>query len=163
MLKDYLSEILFDAVYTTIKNCSIDEIYSQLISPPDASFGHFTFPCFFPAKAAGRSPLELAIQVADLIVTDNEKVERFQAVGPYINFTLTALFAGEAIGSKVLSGSFFDQINLDDRPSIMIEYSQPNTHKELHIGHMRNMCLGDALVRIHKYCGFKVISATFPG
>ncbi|WPU96967.1 arginine--tRNA ligase [Mucilaginibacter sabulilitoris] len=163
VLKDYLSEILFDAVYIIIKNISIDEIYNQLIPPPDTAFGHFTFPCFFLARAAGRSPLELATQIADHIATDTEKVERFAAVGPYINFTLTSLFTGEAVGSKVLSGIFFDQINLDDRPLIMIEYSQPNTHKELHVGHMRNMCLGDALVRIHKYCGFKVISATFPG
>jgi len=45
----------------------------------------------------------------------------------------------------------------------MIEYSQPNTHKELHVGHMRNLCLGDSLIKLHKYCGFDIISSTFPG
>jgi arginyl-tRNA synthetase len=45
----------------------------------------------------------------------------------------------------------------------MVEYSQPNTHKELHVGHMRNLCLGDALIRLHRYAGFNIIASTFPG
>lgn len=45
----------------------------------------------------------------------------------------------------------------------MVEFSQPNSHKELHVGHMRNACLGDALVRLFRYAGFPVISTTFPG
>jgi arginyl-tRNA synthetase len=45
----------------------------------------------------------------------------------------------------------------------MIEFSQPNTHKELHVGHMRNACLGDALVRLLRYSGYDIISTTFPG
>ena len=51
----------------------------------------------------------------------------------------------------------------DKTPKTMIEYSQPNTHKELHVGHMRNLCLGSALINLHQYAGFEVLSATFPG
>ena len=45
----------------------------------------------------------------------------------------------------------------------MIEYSQPNTHKILHVGHMRNLCLGNSLVRLNKYLGHEVIASTYPG
>ena len=45
----------------------------------------------------------------------------------------------------------------------MIEYSQPNTHKELHVGHMRNLCLGNSIVEILKYTKHKVYSVTYPG
>ena len=44
----------------------------------------------------------------------------------------------------------------------MIEYSQPNTHKEFHVGHLRNVCIGSALINIYKNCNFKVIAANYP-
>ncbi|MDI6721696.1 MAG: arginine--tRNA ligase, partial [Candidatus Aenigmarchaeota archaeon] len=45
----------------------------------------------------------------------------------------------------------------------MIEFSQPNTHKGFHIGHLRNTCIGDALVRIMRFSGHDVIAANYPG
>jgi len=45
----------------------------------------------------------------------------------------------------------------------MIEYSQPNTHKEFHVGHLRNACLGASLVNVNRYLGHKVISANYLG
>lgn len=46
---------------------------------------------------------------------------------------------------------------------VMVEYAQMNTHKELHIGHLRNVALGAALVRIMRFAGFDVIAASYPG
>jgi arginyl-tRNA synthetase len=45
----------------------------------------------------------------------------------------------------------------------MVEYSQPNTHKAFHVGHMRNVALGDALVRILEYNGHAVTAANYIG
>ena len=46
---------------------------------------------------------------------------------------------------------------------VMIEYAQMNTHKELHIGHLRNVALGAALVRIMRCAGYDVVAASYPG
>ncbi len=48
-------------------------------------------------------------------------------------------------------------------PKTMIEFSQPNTHKELHVGHMRNLCLGDSLVKLLSFSGQDILTSTFPG
>eukprot|EP00466_Bigelowiella_natans_P018627 jgi/Bigna1/50244/estExt_Genewise1.C_710042 len=45
----------------------------------------------------------------------------------------------------------------------MIEYSQPNTHKAFHVGHMRNAALGDCLVRLYDFVGHEVIAANYFG
>jgi arginyl-tRNA synthetase len=45
----------------------------------------------------------------------------------------------------------------------MIEYSQPNTNKPMHIGHARNTIIGDSLARIMKFSGFRVITANYFG
>jgi arginyl-tRNA synthetase len=46
---------------------------------------------------------------------------------------------------------------------VMIEYSQPNTHKAFHVGHMRNVALGDALVRLYRFAGHEVTAANYIG
>ena len=45
----------------------------------------------------------------------------------------------------------------------MVEFSQPNTHKEFHVGHGRNVCLGDSICRIYEYCGFDLVRANYFG
>ena len=45
----------------------------------------------------------------------------------------------------------------------MIEYSQPNTHKGFHVGHMRNVALGESLCKIYQYNGFEVIAVNYIG
>ena len=46
---------------------------------------------------------------------------------------------------------------------VMVEYSQPNTHKAFHVGHMRNVSLGDALVRLLRAHGHEVVAANYLG
>jgi arginyl-tRNA synthetase len=45
----------------------------------------------------------------------------------------------------------------------MLEFSQPNTHKPFHVGHLRNVVIGDCLVRLHRACGREVIAANYYG
>eukprot|EP01083_Nonionella_stella_P036799 100379_1 len=45
----------------------------------------------------------------------------------------------------------------------MIEYSQPNTHKAFHVGHMRNCALGDSLVRFYEKLGHHVVATNYLG
>ncbi len=46
---------------------------------------------------------------------------------------------------------------------VMVEFSQPNTHKAFHVGHLRSAILGDALARIIEFAGYEVVRANYPG
>jgi len=46
---------------------------------------------------------------------------------------------------------------------VMVEFSQPNTHKAFHVGHLRSAILGDALARILEFAGYDVVRANYPG
>ena len=46
---------------------------------------------------------------------------------------------------------------------IMVEFSQPNTHKAFHVGHLRTTVLGDAVCNILSFAGFQVIRANYIG
>jgi arginyl-tRNA synthetase len=47
--------------------------------------------------------------------------------------------------------------------TFMVEYSQPNTHKAFHVGHLRNMVLGASVCKILEHAGNKVVKANYIG
>lgn len=47
--------------------------------------------------------------------------------------------------------------------TLMVEYGQLNTHKQGHVGHLRNIALGDALANVLEFDGYSVIRATYIG
>ena len=139
-----------------------DEIYKALVEPPQSEMGDLAFGCFILAKALKKAPPQVSQEIAQNIGLDAQLVKA-QGAGPYLNLTFSPEVFGENVLVPILDGSFFKKQTLDKSPKTMIEYSQPNTHKELHVGHMRNLCLGNAIVRMLRYCGRDIISSTFPG
>lgn len=139
-----------------------DEIYKALVEPPQSDMGDLAFGCFTLAKALKKGPPQIAAEIAQNIELDSF-LQKAQAAGPYLNLTFSPAFHGEKVLEEILNRNFFKKQVLEKHPKTMIEYSQPNTHKELHVGHMRNLCLGDAIVRMFRACGREIVSATFPG
>ena len=91
------------------------------------------------------------------------EVQSISAQGPYLNFIFTSDCLGEKILRPLLKEDTLQPSKLSSPQKIMFEYSQPNTHKTLHVGHMRNLCLGNALTKILRYVGHDIITATYPG
>ena len=46
---------------------------------------------------------------------------------------------------------------------VMVEYSQPNTHKAFHVGHLRNVILGGAMANILEFAGYDTVRANYIG
>lgn len=137
-------------------------VFDLLVEPPNSEMGDLAFGVFTLAKALRKAPPVIAKELIAKIAAD-PLIESAQAAGPYVNFHLSPSVVGQLIFNQMRSGEYFKTKLLDDTPKTMVEFCQPNTHKELHVGHMRNACLGDALVRLMRYSGYSVISSTFPG
>ncbi len=160
----HLSNKISDAITIAFPGTEIpvEEIYQNISEPPNKAMGQFAFPCFPLAKALKNSPVNIAKILIENLEEDTI-VEKTQLQGPYINFFISPQAFGTEGIERILSGEYFKD-QLVERPlKIMYEYSQPNTHKELHVGHMRNLCLGNALVRMSRYIGHTVIPTTYPG
>ncbi len=141
------------------------DIYDSIGQAPNIEMAHYAFPTFRFAKALKQGPPQIAGAILDKIQEQetSKLIKDVKAQGPYLNFTLSADAYFENLISEVRSGNFFTKKLTSNEPKTMIEYSQPNTHKELHVGHMRNLCLGNALVRIKEYCDVDVHPVTYPG
>lgn len=144
---------------------SSQEVFDLLVEPPNPELGDLAFPVFALAKALKKAPPMIAKEVAEKILGGETSLlfQEVKAVGPYVNFVIKPEAYGNLILVPIRSGAYFKTRLLDQAPKSMVEFCQPNTHKELHVGHMRNACLGDSLVRLMRYSGYEIISSTFPG
>lgn len=139
---------------------------SLVAIPPNAEMGDYALPCFEFAKVLRQSPVHLAANWVPLFVAALPRFPLLQhvcAAGPYINFKLNSARVAQRLLPQIFDGSYF-QIKPQPRPiRLMVEYSQPNTHKGFHVGHLRNVSLGDALCQIYRYNGYEVIAANYIG
>ncbi len=117
------------------------------------------------AKALGRGP-NGAQEVAEAIVAalpPHPLVERVEALRGFVNFYVDIpAFANGLIGEIAARGAGWGH-GAPQTQQVMVEFAQPNTHKAVHVGHLRNIVLGDAMVRILRAAGYPVLAATYPG
>ena len=163
-LKLQASEIIIKSINKSYPEAKInlEEVYKGLGSTPNPAMGHLAFACFPLAKALRSGPPQIATKLLENI-QENPLIEKAITQGPYLNFFINTAKVAETLLPSILDHKFFSTKLKESAPKTIIEFSQPNTHKELHVGHMRNLCLGDAIIKLHRYCDYPTISTTFPG
>lgn len=158
-MKDVISNILVKALKKQGISLKKEEVEKLLEVPPTPEMGDFAFPCFFLAGKLKMSPDEIALNVREEIETFPEGIEDIQTNGSYLNFFLDR---------KAIAMSLIDEIKYygDDyggskkiNKKTMVEFPSPNTNKPLHLGHLRNMTIGESVSRILEFNGEKVIRA----
>ena len=90
-------------------------------------------------------------------------ISRVEAVKGYLNLYFeTSEYARRVVEEVLASEADFGR-GARKTERVMVEYSQPNTHHSIHIGHARTTLLGESLARIVEFAGFDTIRATYPG
>ena len=90
-------------------------------------------------------------------------VQRVEAVKGYVNLYFDNCLYAKDLVEKVLQEKTAYGRGYPKQERVMVEYSQPNTHKAFHIGHLRNVCLGSSLLNILEFAGFNTIGANYIG
>lgn len=124
----------------------------------------------FPLAAADPArqlPVPLHAQALAEALRDSIQLpagfSRMEAVRGYLNlYYETSAYARKVIGSVLASGSEYGRQQPAGKP-VMVEYSNPNTHKPLHVGHLRNVILGGSTCNILEASGKRVIRANYLG
>jgi arginyl-tRNA synthetase len=142
-------------------------VASEFILPPNPELGDLGWPVFSLAKELGKNSAELAREIATKYSTD-DKAEA-KAVGPYLNFILDKKYLAENILSEINEQK--EKYGEKKPPltppvkeggeKIVLEFSNVNTHKEYHIGHLRNICYGDAITKILTANDLEVIPVSY--
>ena len=137
---------------------TVADVRDALAAPPDPALGDLAFPCFKLAKALKKGPPIIAKELAESL---RSPLFTATAAGPYVNLRLDLGQAAAHVLPPLARGETHAPPPTGTR--VMVEYSQPNTHKAFHVGHLRNLCLGDAIVRLLRADGDTVIAANYLG
>lgn len=128
-------------------------------------------PLFTLAAAEARTGKTINVpqrsqELADLLakeITPPPGFSHIDAVKGYLNcFFSTEAFACRVIDQVLEEGMAYGKGDPTQK-RVMIEYSQPNTHKSMHVGHLRNVILGGAVSNILEFAGNEVIRANYLG
>jgi len=155
-----------------LKNQGIPDPGELQWSPiPFAGEWGISIPCFPFAALEARSGKEVQIpQRAQEIATELAEYigipagfSRVEGIKGYLNlYFSTRQFTQRVVDSVLEQGSEFGR-GIRRGEQVMVEFSNPNTHKAFHVGHLRSAILGDSISRILEFAGFDVIRANYIG
>jgi len=160
---------------------------SEFEEPPQKEMGDLAYPCFPLAKLMKKSPADVAKGLA-VSVGSGGLIASAEAVGPYVNFRLDRDAFSRAVledvigdaaaygglrkvhpSTRLRAGKEQKACPAPERSDwcggqkLIVEYGQPNTHKEVHVGHLRNFFLGLSVVRLARATGNTVITSSYIG
>jgi len=138
-------------------------LLDQVREAADPKFGDYSGTMAMAlAKRAGRKPRELAAEIALRLVSAPGYTTLFEPpgdpVGPgFINVRIR----DDALAAAVRGAVADDRLGVapvETPLTIVVDFSSPNVAKPMHVGHIRSTVLGDALARILRFRGHKVIT-----
>lgn len=138
-------KIVAEVLSSEIPELSVEEIVGLIEIPPHGLWADLAFPCFMIAKSRKQSPVQISQFLAS---TSSHESIVFSSAGPYVNASFDP-HAVQTIFSK-------QENRVSKKDLVLIESPSPNTNKPLHLGHVRNMVLGNVLARSMKKEGYDI-------
>jgi arginyl-tRNA synthetase len=135
------------------------DVEIEVTQPPNPAYGDLASAVPIRiAKEVGGKPGDVAVAIASKAMEHAKKSKYIGGVSPhlggYVNFSVNrARFICDSI-EDISHGDLGEEHGRGER--IVIEHTNVNPNKALHIGHARNLVLGDSLVRVMRYLGHDV-------
>ena len=132
-------------------------------------FGDFTtnIALILSKEIEGENSRLTADKIIVFLKENNELKEMFEDIKPagpgFINFYLNKDYLAKTLTEVVQQGEAYGKSNNNSRQRVMVEFGDPNPFKEIHIGHLRNFCIGESFSRLLETQGNEVLRANYQG
>jgi arginyl-tRNA synthetase len=165
-----VKQALQTAVIDALAKLAVSSIDVAIQDVPGDKPGDYGTPVAFTlAKSLRKNPATIAQEIVSHLQLP-AGIAKAEAVGPYINFFVDAgAFVKSVIENDMTlpkqakfevenPQSLNSQSTVQDfQPrKVIVEHTSINPNKEAHVGHLRNICLGDAMGHILKAAGYEV-------
>ena len=119
--------------------------------------GHLTLVVFPFLRMSKKGPEQTAQEIGEYLQANESSVAAFNVIKGFLNLTIASSAWIELLNGIHADKQYGIVAATDNSPLVMIECSSPNTNKPLHLGHVRNNLLGNALANIVAANGNKVV------
>ncbi len=162
-IKSLIAKILRKTLKEEGINLTEEEIEKLLETPPPSQLGDYAFPCFFLAEKLKKEPKEIALELRKKIGDIPKEIDDIKVSDAYLNFFINRKKFAESLIKEVLNKKEKFGNYVGKKEKVMIEFSQPNTHKAFHVGHIRGTSLGESIARVLEFCNNKILRANYQG
>lgn len=153
----------FDEVRSLLTAAGVDE--PKVTFTKDPQFGEASSSSAFDlAKKSGLKPMEEARKIAANISSRvRHYVGKIEVAEPgYLNFFAEwKNLAPEILSESIAARERYGEVDVGKGLYVLVEHTSVNPNKALHIGHARNVCLGDSLARLLSKTGYRVSVANY--
>jgi arginyl-tRNA synthetase len=118
--------------------------------------GDLTLVIFPFVKLLSCSPIEAGNKIGNALITAFPEIKKIEVLSGFLNITLSDSYWLNQM-NEIQTIENFGYSKNNCLPLVLVEYASPNTNKPLHLGHLRNIFLGDAVASILKVAGHKVV------
>lgn len=118
--------------------------------------GDLTLVVFPLVRFSKKSPEETAEMIGDFLKSKHAEITEYNVVKGFLNLCFSNSFWRNRL-VEITGETQFGMIDPGTKPTVMVEYSSPNTNKPLHLGHLRNNFLGYSVSKILEATGHRVI------
>ena len=142
---------------TALSLDGFNEDFEPQTRSADERFGDFQANGVLPfAKKAGKNPRELAQNLIDALPQSDDWTVELAGPG-FINFTLSPKFLLEWISEHGSGAALTTSARCESPKKVVLDYSSPNTAKQMHVGHIRSTIIGESIARILAFQGNEII------
>ncbi|MEK9603802.1 MAG: arginine--tRNA ligase [Flavobacteriaceae bacterium] len=119
--------------------------------------GDITLVLFPLLKLTRQNPAVLGEKIGRHLVDCSPYVSHFNVVSGFLNLSISDAYYLKFLKDILKVKNYGHTTVGEDAPTVMVEFSSPNTNKPLHLGHIRNNLLGHSVSRILEANGNHVI------
>ena len=142
ILRKNIEEYLLDQYSISSLNFDISRTKKDFV-------GHLTVVLFPLIPIIKKSPNDIAFEIVNYVNSKSEIIQDFNVIQGFLNISFQDSFLIKVFDSKKHKEKRKKQL-------FLIEFSSPNTNKPLHLGHIRNILLGDSVSRIFQHNSINV-------
>ena len=146
LLKEKIGEYL-------LKKYSIPNTPVEIIKTRKEFKGDYTVVLFPILSLTKLKPNEIGEDIGKYLIDNENYIEDFNTIQGFLNLTIADFFLVDLL--KRLDENLKFDYKLKSE-YYLIEFSSPNTNKPLHLGHVRNILLGDSISRIFNEVGHNI-------
>lgn len=150
-----ISEKIIEALQS-LYGATIEKVALEKTNPDFV--GDITLVVFSFLKISKKKPEETATEIGNYLKANLPEVADFNVIKGFLNIVIGDAFWIDYLKS-INEKPFINATLPANAPTVMVEYSSPNTNKPLHLGHIRNNLLGYSVAEILKAAGNKVVKA----
>ena len=142
ILRKNIEEYLLDQYSISSLNFDISRTKKDFV-------GHLTVVLFPLIPIIKKSPNDIGVEIVNYVNGKSEIIQDFNVIKGFLNISFNDSFLIRVFDSKKHEEKRKKEL-------FLIEFSSPNTNKPLHLGHIRNILLGDSVSRIFQYNSMNV-------